>query len=250
MVCAGGASVPNRAYNVFVYAWTWMNTCYVFSEAKSILSSSCGGDFLFLLVGSSLFNYPTTHTNIILLPTKLIAATSYYSSRHCHKPIYKTPLYNPPIRCLQDNTLLASMVEEEQQRQLTQEPRGPHSDRLSEVEQEFFREQTEASYDEGSELGKRVGAQDGYKHGYDMATKRASEIGFYRGYSLTWLHILQSNPNLNNNYKTASVLSKLNEVLELTNDYPKTNETCCEEKLLDIRLKFKQSTSMLNTNTH
>lgn len=119
------------------------------------------------------------------------------------------------------------------------------SDCFDDLEESFIKEQESSGYDAGLAAGKRDGQQDGYSQGCEEGSKRGSEIGFYRGYTMTCIQLIESN-SLRKTTKSTKILGKLNEVLRLVEDFPKTNETFCEEKLSDIRTKFKQSTSLLN----
>lgn len=120
------------------------------------------------------------------------------------------------------------------------------SDCFDDLEQSFIREQESSGYDIGLAAGKKAGQEDGYSQGFEEGSKRGSEIGFYRGYTMTWIQLIQSDSSRQKTNKSNKILSKLSEVLKLVEDFPKTNETFCEEKLTDIRAKFKQSTSLLN----
>lgn len=118
---------------------------------------------------------------------------------------------------------------------------------LIDLEDEFIREHGSSGYDTGFEAGQRAGQEEGYSQGLEEGAKRGSEIGFYRGCTMTWIQLIESNlVQTTTTSKSAKILSKLNELLQLVDSYPKTNETLCEEKLSDIRVKFKQSTSILN----
>lgn len=119
------------------------------------------------------------------------------------------------------------------------------SDCFDDLEESYIKEQESSGYDAGLAVGKRDGLEEGYSQGFEEGSKRGSEIGFYRGYTMTWIQLIESD-SLRKTSKSTKILSKLNEVLQLVEDFPKTNETFCEEKLSDIRAKFKQSTSLLN----
>lgn len=115
---------------------------------------------------------------------------------------------------------------------------------LDNLEETFLRESTSSGYETGFELGKKAGAKEGLQLGSDYGSKMGSEVGFYRGFTMTYIQLLQS--DLSQVNKSVKTLSKLKDILDLVDQYPKTNETYCEEKLSAIRTKFKQSTSMLN----
>lgn len=120
----------------------------------------------------------------------------------------------------------------------------PESDCLNNLEEDFRREQASSGYESGLVLGRKAGLDEGFSQGMIEGAKIGSEVGFYRGYTMTWIQLLQSDSTTDT--KSTKVLNKLNEILELVDAFPKTNETLCEEKLSKIRVKFKQSTSLLN----
>lgn len=126
-----------------------------------------------------------------------------------------------------------------------------NSDCLEGMEEEFSQRLNDAGYEEGLELGKKHGEEEGYSHGLIEGAKKGSEVGFYRGFAMTWIGLLQSNSDQTN--KSTKSLNRLQETLDLVDAYPKTNDDLCQEKLIDLRMKFKQSISLLNlkiNNTH
>lgn len=119
------------------------------------------------------------------------------------------------------------------------------SDCLDNLEDEFRKEHSSHGYQTGFDLGKKAGEDEGYSQGLVEGEKRGSEVGFYKGYTMTMIQLLQSSEP-SQSAKSTKLLNKLNEVIELADTFPKTNEQLCEERLSDIRVKYKQSTSLLN----
>lgn len=118
------------------------------------------------------------------------------------------------------------------------------SDCLDDLEENFARQQASSGYETGFEKGKKAGQEDGFARGSIEGKARGSEIGFYKGYTMTWLLLLQQeSPKMQRSSKT---LNKLNEILNLVEAFPNTNETDCEDKISKIRVKFKQFNSLMN----
>lgn len=118
------------------------------------------------------------------------------------------------------------------------------SDCLDNLEENFVKQQASSGYETGFEIGKKAGQDEGFTQGSTAGKERGSEIGFYKGFTMTWSLLLQQELPLTQ--KSSKTLNKLNEVLELIEAFPTTNETDCDERLSKIRVKFKQLTSLLN----
>lgn len=107
---------------------------------------------------------------------------------------------------------------------------------LDNLEERFASLQESEGYREGLRAGERAGLEEGEEFGAVEGAKKGAEIGYLKGFTLT--HKL-----------TKSFSSKLtpkseklyDEILSLIDEFPKTNETDCEDKLAKIRVKFKQA---------
>lgn len=113
---------------------------------------------------------------------------------------------------------------------------------LDDFEDAFAKQVYDEAYKQAYEQGRLDGQQDGEKEGSLLGAKIGSEIGYYRGYTKTWIELMKSQSKDNKNQddpKSKRILNKLEEVLQLVDSFPKTNETNCEQKLTDIRVKFK-----------
>lgn len=110
---------------------------------------------------------------------------------------------------------------------------------LDNMEDEYASQLSNQAYDNGLELGKKAGQEEGYSDGFNNGAKVGSEIGFYRGFTKTWIELLKSDSNTANDPKSARILNKLQEVLDLVDSFPHDNEISSQEKLSDIRIKFK-----------
>lgn len=116
---------------------------------------------------------------------------------------------------------------------------------LDDLEDKFARDIYNEAYESAYEQGRRNGQEEGKKEGAQLGARFGSEIGYYRGYTKTWIEFMkleQKQTNTSNNQeeqKSKKILNKLEEVLQLVESFPHTNETQCEEKLSDIRIKFK-----------
>lgn len=115
---------------------------------------------------------------------------------------------------------------------------------LDELEDKLRGEIELSGFELGLEMGRNAGQDEGYSRGLEEGAKIGSEIGFYRGFTMTWIQLLQSNPSIAS--QSTKILNILKECLNLVESAPKTNETICDEILSRIRVKFKQSTSLLN----
>lgn len=112
-------------------------------------------------------------------------------------------------------------------------------DDLENIEDNFARQVSEEAYNCGLEMGKKAGQDEGYARGSDIGSKIGSEIGFYRGYTKTCIELLKAS-SASNDTKSTRILNKLYEILDLVDNFPHSNDTSCEDKLSDIRLKFKR----------
>lgn len=118
-------------------------------------------------------------------------------------------------------------------------------DNLDDLEEELKREHIADGFKSGLELGKEAGRNEGILRGAEEGAKLGSEVGYYRGFIMTWLQLVQSN-QVSHDKLPKSLIPNLHETLLLLDEFPKTNDDSCEEKLEKIRVKFKQSTSLLN----
>jgi len=119
------------------------------------------------------------------------------------------------------------------------------ADSFDNLEETVERELTSAGYKTGFELGKRQGQEDAFSRGYDEGQRVGSEVGLYRGYTIAWIQLLQSTSSPLNT-KSSKTLNKLEEVLKLVENFPNDNGALCEEKLLQLRTKFKRLASLFN----
>lgn len=118
---------------------------------------------------------------------------------------------------------------------------------LVDLEEELEKKHVKEGYQLGYQKGQEAGKDEGYSQGLIEGEKRGSEVGFYGGSAMTLIQLLKNKDTTNEgNKQSTKILIKLNELLELVENFPKENETYCEDKLNTIRVKFKQVTSMLN----
>lgn len=113
---------------------------------------------------------------------------------------------------------------------------------FDDFEDAFAKQVYNDAYKDAFEQGRLDGQQEGEKEGSLLGAKIGSEIGYYRGYTKTWIEIMKSQTKetkIQEDPKSKRILNKLEEVLQLVDSFPTTNETNCEEKLTDIRVKFK-----------
>lgn len=110
---------------------------------------------------------------------------------------------------------------------------------FDDFENTFAKKIYDEAYKEAYEQGRADGQQDGEKEGASLGAKIGSEIGYYRGYTTTWVELIKSKTNNQDDAKSKKILHKLEEVLKLIDTFPHTNETHCEEELINIRNKFK-----------
>lgn len=125
------------------------------------------------------------------------------------------------------------------------ELKGERLDNLDDLEEELKKEQFADGYKSGLQVGREAGVKEGKQSGAEEGANIGSEVGYYRGFLVTWLHLLQSGQAADAKLPK-SLQTKLQETLQLIDEFPKTNETSSEEMLEKIRVKFKQSTSLLN----
>lgn len=120
---------------------------------------------------------------------------------------------------------------------------------LMNLEERFERKQVSEGFETGYELGLKSGQEDGYSQGLIEGAKRGREVGFYKGFTMTWIDLLkqriEDNDNEQQRKRIDRLLTKLNEVHQLVDTFPRKNETHCLDKLSIIRVKFKQATSLL-----
>lgn len=119
---------------------------------------------------------------------------------------------------------------------------------ISNIEDEYAKQLSNEAYGSGFQLGKEAGRQEGYNLGTDRGAKVGAEVGFYGGYARTCIELLKTSDK-HNDPKTVRTINKLNEVLELVDSFPHSNETICEKKLADIRVKMK-NLGNLNIQRH
>lgn len=113
-------------------------------------------------------------------------------------------------------------------------------DTLDNLEERFAAMLESDGYREGLEAGRKAGLEEGYSLGATEGAKRGAELGYLHGYTLTFKHIYTRDST--SPASTPSKLEKiLNDVLKLIDEFPRTNETNCEEKLAKIRVKFRQA---------
>lgn len=108
-------------------------------------------------------------------------------------------------------------------------------DPLENLEENFANNQESEGYRTGLELGKRDGQKEGYSLGFNEGAKRGAELGYFKGYTMTYKHLISGQE------QQSKTMKKLNDILELIDEFPRTNETNCEEKLSTLRAKFKQA---------
>lgn len=119
---------------------------------------------------------------------------------------------------------------------------------LIDLEDELEKKHVKEGYQMGYEKGQLAGQEEGYSQGLLEGAKRGSEVGFYGGSAMTLIQLLKNKEATEegNNKHSTKILTKLNELLELVENFPKENETLCEDKLNTLRIKYKHVTSMLN----
>lgn len=121
------------------------------------------------------------------------------------------------------------------------------------IEEQFRSNQENEGYNEGFERGSQAGREEGHLLGEDEGSKRGLELGYFYGFAMTYKHLLFS-PTVAEatqqqlpatGLKTTVKLSReeklLDDLLKLIEEYPRTNETNCEEKMKTIRVKFRQA---------
>lgn len=113
-------------------------------------------------------------------------------------------------------------------------------DPLDNLEESFANNLKAEGYRTGLELGKRDGQSEGYSLGLQEGARLGSALGYYCGYTMTYKHLMDaSHPS---EAKSASpMIKKLDDILNLIEEFPRTNETNCEKKLSNVRTKFKQA---------
>lgn len=126
------------------------------------------------------------------------------------------------------------------------EKEDEESESLSDLEEKFEKKHIEDGYKTGYELGKKAGQEDGYSQGLIEGAKVGSEVGLYKGHTMTWIQLLKQQESRQSN----RALSKFNEVFDLVDKFPSTNNT--QDKLSEVRIKYKQANRLLNecTNKH
>lgn len=148
---------------------------------------------------------------------------------------------------------------------------------LDEVESSLSKMRQSVGYEAGFEAGKEAGSNEGAQRGAEEGKRVASIVGFYNGFARAWLAIVQQlqtttsehsqvsmqNSDKNRDHyckhyhhlanartmqtsKSNKIKHVLNDIVEMTQNFPKINKTECEDKLLRIDAKFKQLNSMLN----
>lgn len=114
-------------------------------------------------------------------------------------------------------------------------------DQLEELEERFAKEQEAEGYRQGSQMGKEAGLEEGRKLGSIEGAKKGSELGYLHGFTMTYKQI-RSQDDQESMAPSAKRSNKiLDEILRLIDEFPRTNANDCEEKLANIRVKFRQA---------
>lgn len=105
---------------------------------------------------------------------------------------------------------------------------------------------TEAGFSEGLKAGQSNSHLEGEKLGSERGTQIGSEIGFYSGFVAEYkLHYLEPKDK-----KSEKIISVLRKIETLVTEFPAYNsKEGFEEKLEDIRAKFKLLCSLLKISS-
>ena len=101
-------------------------------------------------------------------------------------------------------------------------------------------------YNEGFKTGKMTGYDDGFRLGLENGREIGREIGFYIGFVEMWLSLSQYDQSIKK--RTEKILYQLKDML---NGFPLSSpeDITMQDKLTDIRAKFKQVSSVLKLPT-
>lgn len=113
-------------------------------------------------------------------------------------------------------------------------------DKLDELEDRYAKELEAEGYREGLEMGKKAGEEEGLALGATEGAKRGSELGYLNGFTMAYKQIYskEQEPIPPAVARTRRVID---EILRLIEEFPRTNENDCDERLANIRVKFKQA---------
>lgn len=116
------------------------------------------------------------------------------------------------------------------------------NDPLDNLEENYAGIRESEGYNAGFEVGKRDGQTEGYSLGFDEGARRGAEVGYFKGYTMTFKHLVARDDVQHQRPPSkARTLKKMDDLLELIDNFPHTNETNSDEKLSILRAKFKQT---------
>ena len=105
---------------------------------------------------------------------------------------------------------------------------------------------TDLGFSEGFEEGQKKSYREGDQLGRDRGRQIGTEIGFYIGFVSEY----KSKYSAPKDKKSEKILSVINKILTLTSEFPDYNcKEGFEEKLEEIRAKFKLLCSLLKINS-
>ena len=105
---------------------------------------------------------------------------------------------------------------------------------------------TDLGFSEGFEEGQKKSYKEGDQLGRERGKQIGTEIGFYIGF-VTEYRSKYSDPK---DKKSEKIVSVINKILVLTSEFPDYNcKEGFEEKLEEIRAKFKLLCSLLKINS-
>lgn len=108
------------------------------------------------------------------------------------------------------------------------------------------------AYNEAFKAGQEQGFQEGFPHGLIRGARLASEVGYYRGFSIFWKNFLSNKnhiegPTGQSPSKVDRQIASLTKLRHLSEIFPKENlQEDLEAKLLELRSRFKQTCSLLS----
>lgn len=105
-------------------------------------------------------------------------------------------------------------------------------------------------YLNGKKLGEIAGEQDGFSIGLQEGYMLGSELGLYKGTVLAWLQLMKIEEEYQSNNKHIKINQKVNDLLALIENYPKTNvrDASIHENLVNIRVRYNHLKQYFTTS--
>lgn len=125
---------------------------------------------------------------------------------------------------------------------------------IDDIEQNISQQYRDKGFEAGFKAGQNDGQKEGSVRGADEGRRIAAAVGFFNGFAKAKLAILEQQqqeqqaslteqtPNINNNNKITKLYT---DIVEIAEQFPRTNATDCEAKMQKLNAKVKQLNSMM-----